>query len=99
MSNSQTVKKGAMIAGRVTPEFRKRFSVACAMNEWTVQEAIERVLGQWVDETLRSQSRPGGMFSAPKSGAWEGSMVQEPATSYGRRKRAPGPTPKSRRAR
>jgi len=94
MSDSQTVKKDAMLAGRVSADFKKRFAIACAMTGWSVQTALERVLGPWVDETLRGQSKPGGFLSAPAGGAWEGVTVNEGNAPAEGRKRARQQKPK-----
>lgn len=49
MSGSPTVKTTVMLAGRVSPELKKRYDAARKRLGWNSQTALERVLVQWLE--------------------------------------------------
>lgn len=75
MSDSQTVKKTVMLAGRISPELKKRFAVACARRGWKTQLALERIITEWVAADERDASGAG--YVAGSYG--RASMLHEPA--------------------
>jgi hypothetical protein len=57
LSDSQTVKKTVMLAGRVPAELKKRYDAARKRHGWNSQTALERVVSQWLE--MEEKKGPG----------------------------------------
>lgn len=62
MSDSQTVKKTVMLAGRVPAELKKRYDAARKRHGWNSQTALERVISQWLE--MEENKGPGAAASS-----------------------------------
>jgi hypothetical protein len=89
MNDSQTVKKTVMLAGRVPPEFKKRFAIACAHRGWKVQVALLKILEDWLaNEEAEISSRANYKGSgAGRASAFHDSPSEEKIVVVGSPKR------------